>query len=107
MPLRIERQAQEDLRAAADYYLDTADEDIAIRFVDAVHATFERIEYAPHAGWLYREPLQPRLAGLRARRIKGFPFLIFYIVEGPDILVLSILHERRDLPGALQDRFPS
>ena len=104
--VRVEEQAEGDLLDAKDYYLTEAGKDVADRFIGAVEAALERLEASPHAGWPWREPVDPRLEGLRVRRVPGFPYLLFYLVKDSDVLVLAAFHERRDLPAILHDRFP-
>ena len=104
--VRVEREAREDLFAAKDYYSQEAGADVADRFTDAVEAALERLATSPLAGRRWQEPVSARLEGLRVRRVPSFPYLLFYLVEDARVSVLAALHERRDLPMILQDRFP-
>lgn len=105
MTLRIERQARDDLHHATAYYLYNVDEETAERFTDAIASAFERIQATPHAGYLYKEPIDARLAGMRVRKVPGFPYLLFYVIGEEYISVLAALHERRDIAAVLYDRF--
>jgi toxin ParE1/3/4 len=74
----------------------------AERFLEAAEATFQQLEETPELGRLY-ETDNPRLAGVRVIRVRGFRnHLIFYrpCVEGVELL--HLLHGARDLPAVLE-----
>lgn len=42
------------------------------------------------------------LPGLRHRRVSGFPYLVFYSLDGAAVRVWRVLHEERDIPAHLR-----
>lgn len=95
-------QANVDIDDAVNHYLTEADDDLAERFVDDVDQVFELIAAAPGAGSpRFGEMLD--LPGLRSHRLRKFPYLVFYMEGAIKIEVWRVLHERRDIAGALQD----
>ncbi len=72
------------------------------RFYDAAAATFEKLARMPGLGER-RESLNPRLAGLRVRRIEGFPnHLIFCRPVEDGIEVVRVLHGAGDIDRVLE-----
>ncbi len=52
-----------------------------------------------------RASSDPRLAGLRAWPIKGFDdFRIYYLVGAEGVIVVRVLHGKRDIEAALSGR---
>lgn len=39
--------------------------------------------------------------GLRSMRVRGFPYLVFYRIAGPDVLVIRVLHGARRMRSRL------
>lgn len=104
---RIERHvlAREDTRAAVDHYLLEAGDDIAMAFIDAIDAALRDIAEIPMAG-SSRLGQEVDLPTLRSWRLKRFPYLVFYMDRGDDVLVWRVLHAQRDLPSTLADLDP-
>jgi toxin ParE1/3/4 len=74
----------------------------AIRFYDAAARTFEAIADMPGIGER-RETANPRLAGLRVRRIEGFEkHLIFYRPVEDGVEIVRVLHGARDIDRVLE-----
>lgn len=74
---------------------------MALRFLDAIEASFRMIQQHPEIG-SPRYARTPRLAGLRKWAIRGFEKnLIFYPETGSTIDVIRVLHSARDIPAAL------
>jgi len=91
--------ALRDMEAAADHYAEAADEETAIRFIDALQATFDAIAAAPGTGApRYAETLD--LPGLRHKRTGRLPHLVFYVERPDHIDVWRVLHARRDIPAS-------
>jgi toxin ParE1/3/4 len=70
--------------------------EIANRLVDSLTRRFLLLAAYPYVGRV-RNDLRP---GLR-----GFPvgqYVILYRIEGNDVLILHVLHSRRDLDGILR-----
>jgi plasmid stabilization system protein ParE len=65
---------------------------------DAAASTFGAIARMPGIGEL-RASLNPRLEGLRVRRIDGFEsLLVFYRPSDDGIEIVRVLHGARDIP---------
>jgi toxin ParE1/3/4 len=76
---------------------------MALRFAEALNSAYRSIADRPGSGSpLHGDALG--IAGLRARKVPRFPYLIFYIESGEAIEVVRILHAQRDIPAALRRR---
>lgn len=97
--LRVLPAADRDIDAAADYYLLEAGVDIALRFMEAVEATFTRLVEHPDAGALVKLQV-PELQEHRFRVVPGFAdYLVFYRTTPTALEVTRVLHGARDLPN--------
>ena len=75
----------------------------ANRFLDACEAIFDLLAESPKLGAIYPTK-NPRLAELRAFRIKGFPnHLAFYLERKNGIEIVRVVHGARDLDTVLRD----
>lgn len=92
--------AQADIEVAIDHYRDAGGERLALDFVDAVQRTFEQIGRNPSAG-SPRYATELALPGLRSRRLRRFPVLVFYVEAGDHVDVWRVLHGERDIPSWL------
>ncbi len=99
--VRRRLRAAQDVEQIADYL--AADSlEVAIRFVQNTEATIHEISESPQLGGLFESGV-PELAGLRYRRIMGFPnHLVFYLEDENAIDVIRVLHGARDLDTALR-----
>jgi toxin ParE1/3/4 len=99
----IPREVTErDVDEIADYYSDEADEGIAHGFVEAVREAYRAIGDHPGTGSpRYAELLG--VAGLRSRKLRRYPYLVFYIENDDHIDIWRVLHEQRDIPASLTD----
>jgi toxin ParE1/3/4 len=96
-PVVPREQACSDIEAATDYYAFHVGEDVALRFVDELERAYRLIAARPATGSpLYGHELG--LPGLRHRRLKRFPYLIFYIEHDDHVDVWRVLHAQRDIP---------
>lgn len=100
--VQLRERAAADIDRAADYYLSEAGTDIALRFVDAVERSINRIGRSPGSGSL-RFAYELEIPDLRARAVDRFPFLAFYVVSDEAVDVWRILHTSRDIPAAIVD----
>lgn len=100
--VRPRELARRDIDTAADYYLREASLEVAIRFVDAVEASFRTISDQPSAG-SPRYAHEVGLPELRSRMLKRFPYIVFYFERDDHIDVWRVLNAERDLPAWLQD----
>jgi toxin ParE1/3/4 len=92
--------ADHDVREAANYYTDTVDADTAFRFARAVNAVTDDISASPKLG----SPRYAELAnlpGLRNRKLRRFPEMIFYMEYDDHIEIVRVLHSARDIPSSL------
>lgn len=95
--------ADRDLDDQAAYLAQQAGLETALRFYDAACAAFAKIARMPGIGQR-RESTNPRLAGLRIRRIQGFEkHLIFYRPAGGGIEIVRVLHGARDIDNILAE----
>lgn len=92
--------ATEDFRSAVRWYRREAGVDVAQRFVASVAETFAAIAEMPAIGSAsWGDYLG--IAGLRTRRIQGFPYDVFYFESEEIIDVWRILHQHRDISRAI------
>jgi toxin ParE1/3/4 len=92
----IRSQAKRDEAEIADY-LAQRDLALAHRFVDCLDVTIRTLcdDASPGMPYIFEDP---RLAGLRWAKVKGFPnHLIFFRTEAASLIVLRVLHGARDL----------
>lgn len=74
----------------------------ATRFIGAVERAFAQIGRYPYSG-SPRYDQELGIAGLRAQAVKGFPFIVFFVVYDSTVDVLRVLHAQRDIPASLQE----
>jgi len=95
--------ARRDVETAVDDYLAEAGEDAALGFIAALEAAFRLIAIRPATGSpLYGHELG--LPGLRHRRLRRYPYLVFYVDRDDHVDIWRVLHERRDIPSRLRAR---
>jgi toxin ParE1/3/4 len=100
--LRILPAADRDVDDIAAY-ISQASAEQAIRFYDAVGATYELILKAPDRWPLYQMN-QPRLRDLRKRAVLRFQnHLVFYRLEAQCVVIVRVLHGARDLPALFNE----
>jgi toxin ParE1/3/4 len=100
-PIRLRALAAADLEDAASYYLDHADEEAALGFVDEVQDALGLISSGPGIGSL-RYSYDLDIPGMRAFPIKRFDHAVFYVETDDVVDVWRILHTRRDIPETLE-----
>ncbi|MGH6786676.1 MAG: type II toxin-antitoxin system RelE/ParE family toxin [Novosphingobium sp.] len=101
-PIVPRQRARDDTDSAIDHYLSEAGADVALGFVDALEQAYGSIAEAPATGsprWGH----ELKLPGLRSRRLKVYPWLVFYFEQMGHIDVWRILHAKRDIPAWLAD----
>lgn len=88
MIYRLARSAQDDVRAIVSYY-SSQKKGLGLRFADALEQTCNAIS---------ENPLMGRPLSARTRRwlMDVFPYLILYRVLTNDVLILKVVHEKRD-----------
>ena len=101
-PVRLRRQATDDIDAALAYYVREARAEVAIRFIDAVERATIEIGRHPRNGSL-RFSYELDIPDLRTWPVRRFPYLIFYVETDDGVDVWRVLHARRHLQGLLAE----
>jgi len=101
-PIIPREQARRDIDVALDHYVEEAGERVALGFVDEIEAAFAAISRNPGLG-SPRFAYELELPGLRTRRLRRYPYLVFYVETDQVIDVWRVLHARRDIPAWLSD----
>lgn len=102
LPVIPRELARLDAEQAIDHYLVEAGRDVAFGFIDALEAAYAQIGANP-AGSSPRWGHELNLPGLRSRKLKRFPYLVFFVAREDHVDVWRILHAQRDIPSWLQD----
>jgi toxin ParE1/3/4 len=98
--IRLE-SAQADERETVLHYAREAGLDLSLRFTDALRDVYQSIGDRPAIG----SPRYGDLLGienLRSRKVKHFPFLVFYVERVDHVDIWRILHDQRDIAASLQ-----
>lgn len=98
---RRSRRFSDDARAAAEHYSAAEGVALALRFIDALEQAVGQIAEYPASGSTRLAELSG-LPGLRSVAVPEFPYLIFHVEGGAGIILLRVLHGRRDIPALLQ-----
>jgi toxin ParE1/3/4 len=94
--LHITPSAYRDLGKNAEYIKKESPRS-ALRFIEAVEATFQFLLAFPESGSIFDEE-DSELAGIRFFLVSGFEhYLVFYQMTSTTIEVLRILHASREL----------
>lgn len=107
MPVRILRRAKavSDAESIADWIAKDS-LDAALRFLESVESTLERLAEFPSSGSFFRLEV-PGLANLRFTRVRAFPnHIIFYIEHKAAVEIIRILHGARDIEAELRKSRP-
>lgn len=103
MILVVKPAARSDILRQIGYYGDLGRADVGIRFFDAVRFSLDRLVQTPLAG-SPKHFDHPELDGMRAWPVKGFDaFRLYYLVQDDRLVVVRVLHGRRDVEGVLED----
>lgn len=103
LPVAARARALEDIEQAVDHYAQEAGLDTAYGFIDALEWAYGLIGATPGVGstrWAH----DLNLPGLRTVRLKGFPWLVFYMERPTHIDVWRVLHVRRDMAAWMDDK---
>ena len=97
--LEIRTRAVEDISAATDFYA-AAEGRLADRCLTALQRTVAQIGRRPTFGsTAFAQHLD--VPGLRHRNVPEFPYLVFYLETDAAVVIVRVLHERRDVLGEL------
>jgi plasmid stabilization system protein ParE len=81
-------EAQEDIREIALWYRNEQ-EGLDDRFIFSLKASLDSLLKNP---FIY----QVNFLSVRSRLMKRFPYRIYYLIEEPAILILGIMHTKRN-----------
>ncbi|MCI5066474.1 type II toxin-antitoxin system RelE/ParE family toxin [bacterium] len=95
MKFNILAPARQELEEAVEYY-NREQAGLGYEFAAEVRRAFQRIRKFPQA-W------HPLSENTRRCRLKGFPFAVIYNAENKEIVIVAIMHMRRD-PKSWRDR---
>jgi plasmid stabilization system protein ParE len=85
--LRVRREAELDLYSAAAWY-EAQHRGLGREFADAALGAMESLSY--------QALIHPEiLPGIRRALMRRFPYSISFRISGGDVVVLSVLHQRR------------
>ena len=90
MTVQLTGLAVSDLNEIRGYYR-AIDDDIERRFLDQFDLVVERLLSFPRGA-----PPVNGFPDVRRARMRALPYGIFYRLDGDDILILRVLHTRRD-----------
>lgn len=97
-PVAPRELALRDIEEAIDHYADEAGADVALRFIGALSEAYRAIGSRPGIG-SPRDGHELELPGLRSRKLRKFPYLVFYLERDDQIDVWRVLHAQRDIPS--------
>lgn len=101
-PLIPRQLAGRDVEDAIDHYLAEAGEQVALGFIDALADAYTHLgRHATTGSPRYAHELN--LPGLRSWPLTRYPYLIFYLEHADHVDVWRVLHQKRDVPGWMQD----
>ena len=93
-------QVRKDIMEQADYLALTS-MNASDRFLQAIQKAFRKIAETPGIG-SPRDFGDPKLLGLRALLVPGFPKVgIYYLYDDETVEIVRVLHGARDVAGIL------
>lgn len=90
MTVRLAELAVSDLTESRDHSREI-DADLEHRVLDQFDLVIDRLVAFPNGA-----PPVDGFLGVRRARMRQFPHGVFYRLDGDDILILRVLHTRRD-----------
>jgi toxin ParE1/3/4 len=100
--LFVQEAAEQDILHQVEWYAEQGVPDVALRFGAAAGASIAAVMAMPEIG-APKPTANPRLAGLRTWPVKGFDrFRIYYLVQPDLLIVVRILHDKRDTDTLLE-----
>ena len=98
--------ARADILRQAGYFIELGMDRLAGRFIEAVRSAIDDVSHTPYAG-SPRPMRSRRLAGVRTWAIDGFDEMkVYYLVTDHELVIVRILHGRRDIERIFEDQFP-
>ena len=95
-PVVLAEDAERDIEDARLWYAMHGDLELAVRFLEALHANLARIEVFP-------EIHPAAYPGIRRALVTPFPYLLLYEIGEHEIVVHRCIHARRD-PARSRER---
>jgi plasmid stabilization system protein ParE len=96
-PLRISRQFYRDIDVVLGYLGTVASADVVRRFASAVESTRGHIKQFPSSGRL-QEAGDSNIDNLRVFPVSKYPDYLLFYIDGPEEVVLvRLLHGKRDI----------
>nr|WP_054685187.1 type II toxin-antitoxin system RelE/ParE family toxin [Microbacterium sp. No. 7]ALJ21435.1 hypothetical protein AOA12_16655 [Microbacterium sp. No. 7] len=92
MTVRLTDLAVRDLTEARDHYR-AIGEGLESQLLDQLDRVVDRLITFPKGA-----PPVDGFPGVRRARMRQFPYGVFYRLDGDDILILRVVHTRRDAP---------
>lgn len=97
LPVILTAQAEEDLIAIWQWIASGSPE-AADRVLDAIERRWQHHARHPHSG-IARDDIAPGI-----RHLTTGQYLTLYRVEGDSVTIIRVLHGRRHLPSAFEER---
>lgn len=92
--------AERDVNDALDFYLGVGGQKVALGFIAALERAYRLISERPGAG-SSRYAHELDLPGLRSWPLRGYPYVVFYMLRADHIDVWRVLHGANDIPAWL------
>jgi toxin ParE1/3/4 len=96
--IRPRALARRDVEDAVRHFATEAGRDVALGFIDALEAAYQKIAMHPAVG-SPRYGHELALPGLRIVVLGRYPYLVFYLDRDDHIDVWRVLHAHRDIPA--------
>lgn len=90
LPVLVKPEARGDAAEAARWY-HSLSAVLADRFLKAIAVAVDRAGERPTG-----HPVVDAATGARRVRVAGFPYRVVYLVESDRVVVIAIVHDRRD-----------
>jgi toxin ParE1/3/4 len=90
-PLRLQPGAERHLREAFEWY-EAQRFGLGNEFNDEVQRFLQRVRNLPESCPMHRAPI-------RRGTTRRFPYLVFYVDEPDEVVVIAVLHTSRDPLG--------
>jgi plasmid stabilization system protein ParE len=106
MALRVLREARDDLRDVARFYRaippPRVGRQLAARVLSEFNASLQTVVAMPLS-----RPEHPDIPGVRYVLFPNLPYLAFYVVAGPDVVVVAVEHGVSDYAARVLRRVGS
>jgi toxin ParE1/3/4 len=100
-PVVPRERANRDAGDVIDFYLSEGSAEAALAFIDALEQAYAHLGRHPASG-SPRYAHELHLPDLRSWRVKGYPYLVFYVERERSVEVWRVLHGERDIPVTLR-----